>query len=214
MRVFLVRLHIKEVLSGSTTCREPPMPPAAAGEYPGVATVFPEKFRISFSTSRIKSRDPPAGEKTTVNLGHAHIPQQHVRSGLPADRGQSQKGVDGTVVIMHTPSVGCERNPRCGFREMTVQGLLRATLRMEIILSKGTSISILPIQNRKPPSAVMSTLLTKLYQYQPTPKRFPIDTETTVPCAPIGTAMTRSSTKMASNIMKRSLKPTTALDKS
>lgn len=146
-----------------------------------LAGFVPVKFLISFSTSRMKFNDPPAGEKTTVSLGHEHLPQQHVRSGLPADRGHNQKGVEGTVVTMHTPSVGCERNPRCGLKEMTVQGFVNATLLMDTILSKGTSISMFPIQKRRPPSLVMSTLRTRLYQNQATPNKFPIDTVTTVP---------------------------------
>jgi hypothetical protein len=55
---------------------------------------------------------PPAGEKTTVNLGH-DIKQQ-VRSGFPADRGHNQNNVEGTVVEMATPSLGVERKPRYG----------------------------------------------------------------------------------------------------
>jgi hypothetical protein len=70
------------------------------------------KFLISFSTSRMNGILPPAGENTTVNLGH-DIKQQ-VRSGFPADRGHNQNNVDGTVVAIATPSLGVERNPRYG----------------------------------------------------------------------------------------------------
>jgi len=71
-----------------------------------------EKLRISFSTSRIKFMLPPVGENMTVSLGHAKIPKQHDRSGLPADRGHNQNGVLGTVVTMVTPSFGSDKNPR------------------------------------------------------------------------------------------------------
>ena len=164
-----------------------------------------DTLRISFSTSRIKWRPPPAGEKTTVSLGHANIPKQHVLSGFPADRGHSQKGVDGTVVTMHTPSVGLLMSPRCGRHVTTEHGVCIDTRRIDTILSNGTSISMLPIQNRNPPSAVMSTVRTTLYQNQATNNRFNTDTATTVACAPIGTAATKSNTKIISNNIKRSL---------
>ena len=70
------------------------------------------KFLISFSTSRMNGILPPAGEKTTVNLGHDM--EQQVRSGFPADRGHNQNNVDGTVVAIATPSLGVERNPLYG----------------------------------------------------------------------------------------------------
>ena len=70
------------------------------------------KFLISFSTSRMNGILPPAGENTTVNLGHDM--EQQVRSGRPADRGHNQNNVDGTVVAIATPSLGVDRNPRYG----------------------------------------------------------------------------------------------------
>jgi hypothetical protein len=56
-----------------------------------------------------------------------------------------------------------------------------AILRIETILSKGTSTSMLPIQKRKFPSEVTSTERMKLYQNQATAKRLATDTATTVP---------------------------------
>ena len=74
--------------------------------------IFPlEKLRISFSTSLIKFKLPPVGENMMVSLGHAKAPKQQDRSGFPADRGHSQKGVLGTVVTIATPSVGSDKNP-------------------------------------------------------------------------------------------------------
>lgn len=55
---------------------------------------------------------PPPGEKTTVSRGQDK--PQHCRSGFPADLGHSQKGVEGTVVTIATPSMGCAKNPLYG----------------------------------------------------------------------------------------------------
>lgn len=82
-----------------------------------------------------------------------------------------------------------------------------ATRRIETILSKGTSISIFPIQNRNAPSSVTSTDLTRLYQNHAKTARLPTDTATTVPWAPMGTAATRRRTKIISRMMNLSLKP-------
>lgn len=51
----------------------------------------------------------------------------------------------------------------------------------------------------------MSTHRTELYQNQATAKRFPMEIETTVPCAPMGTAAIRMATKTASKRKNRSL---------
>jgi len=168
-----------------------------------------EKLRISFSVSRIKLRLPPVGENMTVNRGQAKIPKQHDRSGFPADLGQSQKGVLGTVVTIATPSVGSDRKPLYGYADtiMLVQGDVEDTRRMETILSNGTSISMFPIQNRSAPSSVTSTDLTKLYQNQANTSKLATDTATTVPWAPIGTAATNRRTKIISSMIKRSLNP-------
>ena len=64
---------------------------------------------------------------------------------------------------------------------------------------------MLPIQNRKPPSEVISTQRTELYQNHATANRLPIDIDTTVPCAPRGTAAISIATKIASKRKKRSL---------
>ena len=172
--------------------------------------IFPfEKLRISFSTSRIKFRLPPVGENITVKRGQARIPKQHDRSGFLADLGHNQNGVLGTVVTMATPSVGSDKNPLYGYAEtiILVQGEVDVIRLIETILSNGTSISIFPIQKRNAPSSVTSTDLTKLYQNQANTSRLATDTATTVPCAPIGTAATRSRTKMISSKMNRSLNP-------
>jgi len=51
----------------------------------------------------------------------------------------------------------------------------------------------------------MSTHRTELYQNQATANRLPMDMETTVPCAPMGTAAMRQATKTASKRKNRSL---------
>lgn len=150
----------------------------------------------------MKARLPPAGEKTTVNRGQASIPKQQLRSGFPADRGHSQKGVDGTVVTIATPSVGVLRKPRYGCVVTNMlHGMLVAMRRMLTILSKGTSISILPIQKRKLPSEVTSTDLTRLYQNHASNARFAIETATVVACAPMGAATIISRMNIDSNSM-------------
>ena len=184
--------------------------PRPAGSIDGgwvLAPRLPVLLLISFSTCRMKLSPPPAGENTIVSLGHWSIPKQQTRSGFPADRGHIQKGVDGTVVTMQTPSVGCDKKPRCGRHDTTEQGVSSATRRSEMILSKGTSISMFPIQKRSALSVVISTDRTKLYQNQATSKRLTSDTATTVPCAPIGTAATIKTTKITSKRMNRILKP-------
>lgn len=70
------------------------------------------KFLISVSTSVTKEWPPPEGENTIVSLGHIMRPKKKDRSGFPADRGHSQKGVLGTVVMMETPSTGLLKKPR------------------------------------------------------------------------------------------------------
>mmetsp|Transcript_18539 Transcript_18539/g.27495 ORF Transcript_18539/g.27495 Transcript_18539/m.27495 type:complete len:214 (+) Transcript_18539:344-985(+) len=165
----------------------------------------PLPLRISFSTCRMKFKAPPAGENMIVNRGQPNIPKQHVRSGFPADRGHNQKGVLGTVVTMHTPSEGADKNPLCGRHVTTEHGVLRATRLMLTILSNGTSISIFPIQKRRAPSVVMSTERTRLYQNQATNIKLTTLTATTVPWAPMGTAAIKRSTKMVSNRTNRAL---------
>lgn len=184
--------------------------PRPAGSIDGgwvLAPWLPVLLLISFSTCRMKFSPPPAGENTIVSRGHWRIPKQQTRSGFPADRGHIQKGVDGTVVTMQTPSVGSDKKPRCGRQETTEHGVSRATRRSEMILSKGTSISMFPIQKRNALSVVISTDRTKLYQNQATSKRLTSDTATTVPCAPIGTAATIKTTKITSKRMNRILNP-------
>mmetsp|Transcript_10057 Transcript_10057/g.15446 ORF Transcript_10057/g.15446 Transcript_10057/m.15446 type:complete len:174 (+) Transcript_10057:268-789(+) len=154
----------------------------------------------------MKFKAPPAGEKMIVKRGHPNIPKQHVRSGFPADRGHNQKGVLGTVVTMQTPSVGADKNPLCGRHVTTEHGIFRDTRLMLTILSKGTSMSILPIQNLRAPSVVMSTERTKLYQNQATKIKLTTLTATTVPWAPIGTAAIKRSTKIVSSNTNRTLK--------
>jgi hypothetical protein len=89
----------------------------------------------------------------------------------------------GTVVTTATPSLGSLKNPRYGIKDAKqLQGaVVVAILRIETILSKGTSTSMLPIQKRKFPSEVTSTERMKLYQNQATAKRLATDTATTVP---------------------------------
>ena len=141
---------------------------------------------ISFSTSLIKFNPPPAGLKTIFNLGQRNGPND--LSGLPALRGHAQNGVDATDVNIATPSVGLVNNPRWGNNDAEHIPQVPLNRCIPTILSYGTSISILPIQNRNPPSDVMSTHRTELYQNHATANKLPIDIETTVPCAPIGTA--------------------------
>ena len=81
-----------------------------------------------------------------------------------------------------------------------------AIRRIETILSKGTSISIFPIQKRRVPSDVTSTDRTKLYQNQATAAKFATATATTVLWAPIGTAATNNKTKMDSRKTNLALK--------
>ena len=107
------------ILYSYTSKKSCPGLPTAFGSYAGGCVrpllVFdcPEvKFLISFSTSRIKFNPPPAGLNTTVKRGQARKPKQQDRSGFPADLGHSQKGVDGTVVTIQTPSVGQDKKPR------------------------------------------------------------------------------------------------------
>jgi hypothetical protein len=168
-----------------------------------------EKLRISVSTSWMKPELPPEGENTTVSFGHMSTPKQKDRSGLPADLGHNQNGVLGHVVTTPTPSLGLLRNPRYGHTDAKrLHGAVGVViLRMETTLSKGMSISMLPIQKRRVPSEVTSTDRTLLYQNQATAKRFATETATTVPWAPIGTAHTSSRTKIASNRTNLALKP-------
>ena len=51
----------------------------------------------------------------------------------------------------------------------------------------------------------MSTHRTELYQNQATATKFPMEIETTVPCAPMGTAAISIATKIASKRKKRNL---------
>ena len=51
----------------------------------------------------------------------------------------------------------------------------------------------------------MSTHRTELYQNHATAIMFPMEMETTVPCAPMGTAAIRMATKIASSRKNRSL---------
>ena len=94
-----------------------------------------------------------------VNLGHIIRPKKKDRSGFPADRGHSQKGVLGTVVTIATPSIGLLKKPRYGMMEgKQLHGVvLVAILRIDTTLSNGTSISIFPIQKRRFPSDVTSS---------------------------------------------------------
>eukprot|EP00970_Alexandrium_tamarense_P002123 scaffold284_cov194-Alexandrium_tamarense.AAC.6 len=62
-----------------------------------------------------------------------------------------------------------------------------------------------PIQKRNPPSEVMSTHRTELYQNQATAIRFPMEMETTVPWAPMGRATMSIARKIASKRKNRSL---------
>ena len=133
---------------------------------------------------------------------------------MPADRGHNQKGVDGTVVTMATPSVGVLRKPRYGWEvTKTLHGMEVETLRMLTILSNGTSTSMLPIQKRRVPSAVTSTDRTKLYQNHANKTRLAMEMATTVLCAPMGTAAIMSTTKIVSRTMNWILKPTEARHK-
>mmetsp|Transcript_16860 Transcript_16860/g.30604 ORF Transcript_16860/g.30604 Transcript_16860/m.30604 type:complete len:168 (+) Transcript_16860:522-1025(+) len=92
-------------------------------------------------------------------------------------------------------------------------GDVTATRRILTILSNGISISTFPIQNRSPPSDVRSTDRTELYQNQATAIKLPTDTETTVPCAPIGTAATSNKIKIVSRTKNLALKPVCYWDK-
>jgi hypothetical protein len=150
---------------------------------------------------------PPAGEKTTVNRGHDM--KQHVRSGLPAERGHNQNNVDGTVVTIATPSFGVARNPRygCDVTIKQLHGMAVDTRRIDTILSNGTSTSILPIQNRSVPSAVTSTDRTKLYQNHANTNKLNKQTPTTVPCAPYGIDAIISATQITSRRRHCSLNP-------
>mmetsp|Transcript_6759 Transcript_6759/g.8390 ORF Transcript_6759/g.8390 Transcript_6759/m.8390 type:complete len:132 (-) Transcript_6759:335-730(-) len=131
----------------------------------------------------MKFKPPPAGENTITSLGHPIAPKQHLRSGLSADRGHAQNGFEARDVIMATPSIGFDKKPLCGRSGIdTIEhGEDMAMRRMLTILSNGTSISTLPIQNLSPPSDVISTHRTELYQNQATADIFAIDTVSTVP---------------------------------
>jgi hypothetical protein len=186
---------------------------AAAGSndggwiFPPFPTLAPPPFSllccISFSTSLMKFNPPPAGLKTILRRGQRNGPR--LRSGRPALRGHAQKGVDGTLVNIATPSVGLVNNPRWGNNEKLHIPHCPDKRCIPTILSYGTSSSMLPIQNRKPPSEVISTQRTELYQNHATANRLPIDIDTTVPCAPRGTAAISIATKIASKRKKRSL---------
>mmetsp|Transcript_667 Transcript_667/g.1538 ORF Transcript_667/g.1538 Transcript_667/m.1538 type:complete len:228 (+) Transcript_667:372-1055(+) len=122
-----------------------------------------------------------------------------LRSGRPALLcGHAQKGVDGTQVIMATPSLGLVSRPLWGSNAGLHIPQFPDNRCIDTILSYGTLISTLPIQNLRPPSDVMSTQRTELYQNHATATKFPIDIETTVPCRPIGTAATSTATNIAS----------------
>lgn len=127
------------------------------------------------------------------------------RSGRPALRGHAQKGVLGTLVIIATPSVGLVSNPRWGKNVGLHIPHVPCNRCKPTILSYGTSISTFPIQNRNPPSDVMSTHRTELYQNHATATRFPMEIDTTVPCAPIGTAAISDATNIASRMKNRTL---------
>ena len=144
------------------------------------------------------------GLKTTMSLGQVNGPSR--RSGLPADRGHIQNGVEGTLVTMATPSVGEVRYPRCGRRFGAIREHSPEILLIDIILSNGTSTSKFPIQKRRPPSTVTSTDRTLLYQNQAITPRLPREIPSTTPCAPMGTAAIRIATKIASRMTNRILK--------
>mmetsp|Transcript_13564 Transcript_13564/g.29492 ORF Transcript_13564/g.29492 Transcript_13564/m.29492 type:complete len:219 (+) Transcript_13564:494-1150(+) len=151
----------------------------------------------------MKFNPPPAGLNTILRRGQRSGPK--LRSGRPAERGHAQNGVDGTLVSMATPSVGFVSSPRCGNNPGLHIPHVPSKRCIPTILSYGTSNSILPIQNRSPPSEVMSTHRTELYQNHATANKLPMEMETTVPCAPMGTAAMRQATKAASKRKNRSL---------